>query len=109
MVNCPKLITTKLSITASTVQKAQLKSATSIVVSGIDAPFAGHVFKVQANTDKNHRDRIAFLRVASGRFERGMTITHGPSQRQVTTKYVHSVQGQDRETVDEAFPGDVIG
>lgn len=75
----------------------------------IDAPFAGHVFKVQANTDKNHRDRIAFLRVASGRFERGMTITHGPSQRQVTTKYVHSVQGQDRETVDEAFPGDVIG
>ena len=75
----------------------------------IDGPFAGHVFKVQANTDKNHRDRIAFLRVASGRFERGMTIVHGPSERQVTTKYVHSVQGQDRETVDEAFPGDVIG
>ena len=75
----------------------------------IDAPFAGHVFKVQANTDKNHRDRIAFLRVASGRFERGMTIVHGPTERQVTTKYVHSVQGQDRETVDEAFPGDVIG
>ena len=75
----------------------------------IDSPFSGHVFKVQANTDKNHRDRIAFLRVASGRFERGMTITHGPSGRQVTTKYVHSVQGQDRETLDEAFPGDVIG
>jgi len=75
----------------------------------LDAPFSGHVFKVQANTDKNHRDRIAFLRVASGRFERGMTVVHGPSGRQVTTKYVHSVQGQDRETVDEAFPGDVIG
>ncbi|MEM7093367.1 MAG: peptide chain release factor 3 [Actinomycetota bacterium] len=75
----------------------------------IDSSFSGHVFKVQANTDKNHRDRIAFLRVASGRFERGMTIVHGPSGRQVTTKYVHSVQGQDRETVDEAFPGDVIG
>jgi len=75
----------------------------------IDGPFSGHVFKVQANTDKNHRDRIAFMRVASGRFERGMTVTHGPSQRSVTTKYVHSVQGSDRETVDEAFPGDVIG
>ncbi|MDB2392727.1 peptide chain release factor 3 [Acidimicrobiales bacterium] len=75
----------------------------------IDSPFSGHVFKVQANTDKNHRDRIAFLRVASGRFERGMTIIHGPSQRSVTTKYVHSVQGSDRETLDEAFPGDVIG
>ncbi|HAY67262.1 MAG TPA: peptide chain release factor 3, partial [Acidimicrobiaceae bacterium] len=75
----------------------------------IDSPFSGHVFKVQANTDKNHRDRIAFLRVASGRFERGMTIIHGPSKRSVTTKYVHSVQGSDRETLDEAFPGDVIG
>lgn len=75
----------------------------------LDDPFSGHVFKVQANTDKNHRDRIAFLRVASGRFERGMPITHGPSGRSITTKYVHSVQGQDRETVDEAFPGDVIG
>ena len=75
----------------------------------LEAPFSGHVFKVQANTDKNHRDRIAFLRVASGRFERGMTMIHGPSKRSVTTKYVHSVQGQDRETVDEAFPGDVIG
>lgn len=75
----------------------------------LDGPFSGHVFKVQANTDKNHRDRIAFMRVASGRFERGMTITHGPTKRSVTTKYVHSVQGSDRETVDEAFPGDVIG
>ncbi len=78
-------------------------------VRAIDAPFSGHVFKVQANTDKNHRDRIAFMRIASGRFERGMTITHGPTKRSVTTKYVHSVQGSDRETVDEAFPGDVIG
>lgn len=75
----------------------------------LDAPFSGHVFKVQANTDKNHRDRIAFLRIASGRFERGMSITHGPSGRAITTKYVHSVQGQDRETLDTAFPGDVIG
>ena len=75
----------------------------------VEAPFSGLVFKVQANTDKNHRDRIAFVRVASGRFERGMTIVHGPTKRSVTTKYVHSVQGQDRETLDEAFPGDVIG
>ena len=75
----------------------------------IDAPFSGLVFKVQANTDKAHRDRIAFLRVCSGRFERGMVVTHGRTGRPFTTKYAHSVQGQDRETVEEAFPGDVIG
>jgi peptide chain release factor 3 len=75
----------------------------------IDSPFSALVFKVQANTDKAHRDRIAFLRVTSGRFERGMVVTHGPTKKPFATKYAHSVQGQDRETVEEAWPGDVIG
>ncbi|MBT8199939.1 MAG: peptide chain release factor 3, partial [Acidimicrobiia bacterium] len=56
-----------------------------------------------------HRDRIAFLRVCSGRFERGMVVTHGPTGKPFATKYAHSVQGQERQTVDEAFPGDVVG
>ena len=75
----------------------------------LDAPLSGFVFKVQANMDPSHRDRIAFLRVCSGRFERGMVVTHGPSGKPFATKYAHSVFGQERETIDEAFPGDVIG
>jgi len=75
----------------------------------LDAPFSGLVFKVQAGMDKSHRDRIAFVRVASGRFERGMTAISGRTERQFSTKYAQTVFGQDRATVDEAFPGDVIG
>jgi peptide chain release factor 3 len=75
----------------------------------LDAPFAGFVFKVQANMDKAHRDRIAFIRVCSGRFERGMVVTHGRTNKPFATKYAHSVFGQERETLEEAFPGDVVG
>jgi peptide chain release factor 3 len=59
--------------------------------------------------DPAHRDRIAFLRVCSGQFERGMVVTHGPTGKPFATKYAHSVFGQERETVDEAYPGDVVG
>ena len=72
-------------------------------------PFSGFVFKVQANMDPSHRDRIAFVRVCSGRFERGMVVTHGRTGKPFATKYAHSVFGQERETIDEAFPGDVVG
>ncbi|MGH9136066.1 MAG: peptide chain release factor 3 [Acidimicrobiales bacterium] len=75
----------------------------------LDAPFSGFVFKVQANMDPAHRDRVAFVRVCSGRFERGMVVTHGRTGRPFGTKYAHSVFGQERSTVDEAFPGDVVG
>jgi peptide chain release factor 3 len=75
----------------------------------LDAPFSGFVFKVQANMDPSHRDRIAFLRVCSGRFERGMVVTHGSTGKPFNTKYAHQVFGHDRETIDEAFPGDVVG
>ncbi len=72
-------------------------------------PFSGFVFKVQANMDKAHRDRIAYVRVNSGRFERGMVVTHGRTKKPFATKYAHSVFGSDRDTLEEAFPGDVIG
>jgi peptide chain release factor 3 len=75
----------------------------------LDAPFSAFAFKVQANMDPSHRDRIAFVRVCSGRFERGMVVTHGPTGKPFATKYAHSVFGQERDTVDEAWPGDVIG
>ena len=75
----------------------------------LDSPLSGFVFKIQANMNPAHRDHIAFVRVCSGRFERGMTVTHGPTGRPFATKYASSVFGSDRETIDEAFPGDVIG
>lgn len=75
----------------------------------LDAPFSGFVFKVQANMDPAHRDRIAFMRICSGRFERGMVVTHEPTGKPFATKYAHQVFGKERETVEEAFPGDVIG
>ncbi|MDH3706497.1 MAG: EF-Tu/IF-2/RF-3 family GTPase, partial [Acidimicrobiia bacterium] len=75
----------------------------------LDDEFSAFVFKVQANMDPAHRDRIAFVRIASGSFERGMTVTHATSGKPFNTKYAHTVFGQDRETVDTAFPGDIVG
>ena len=75
----------------------------------LDAPFSAFVFKVQANMDPSHRDRIAFARICSGRFERGMTATNSRTGRDMTTKYATTAFGADRETVDEAYPGDVVG
>jgi peptide chain release factor 3 len=74
----------------------------------LDDPFSAFVFKVQANMDPSHRDRVAFVRVCSGRFERGMVVTHEPTGRPFATKYAHSLFGQERDTVDEAFPGDIV-
>ncbi len=72
-------------------------------------PFSGFVFKIQANLDPRHRDRIAYVRVATGEFERGMTLTNVRTERTFSTKYAHQVFGRDRSTVDTAYPGDVIG
>jgi peptide chain release factor 3 len=71
--------------------------------------FSGFVFKIQANMDPNHRDRIAFLRVCSGKFERDMVVTHQRTGKQVRLSSSHKLFGQERETVDVAWPGDVIG
>ncbi|MCB9413046.1 MAG: peptide chain release factor 3 [Actinobacteria bacterium] len=75
----------------------------------IDAPFSAQVFKVQAGMDSAHRDRLAFARVCSGVFHRGDVVTHSQSGRSFATKYVHAVFGRDRETLEVAYPGDVIG
>ncbi|MFV2020768.1 peptide chain release factor 3 [Micromonospora sp. LOL_023] len=75
----------------------------------LDAPFSGFVFKTQANMNPAHRDQVAFVRVCSGRFERGMVVTHAGTGRPFATKYAQQVFGRDRDTIDEAFPGDVVG
>jgi peptide chain release factor 3 len=86
----------------------------SRVMGGIEiAPenpaFSGFIFKIQANMDPKHRDRIAFVRVCSGKFERDMTVHHSRSAKKVRLSSSHKLFGNERETVDEAFPGDVIG
>ena len=71
--------------------------------------FSGMVFKVQAGMDKNHRDSLAFMRVVSGEFERGMQVTHAQSGRSFSTKYALTVFGRTRSTVETAYPGDIVG
>jgi peptide chain release factor 3 len=71
--------------------------------------FSGFIFKIQANMDPRHRDRIAFLRVISGKFERDMLATHSRSGAAVRLSSSHKLFGNERETVNEAFPGDIIG
>ncbi|HEY3901001.1 MAG TPA: GTP-binding protein [Chthoniobacter sp.] len=75
----------------------------------LDAPFSGFVFKIQANMDPRHRDRIAFVRICSGKFTRDMTVTHVRTGKRVRLASAHRLFGQERETVDEAYAGDVIG
>jgi peptide chain release factor 3 len=75
----------------------------------VTAPFSAMVFKIQANMDPRHRDRVAFLRVQSGRFSRGMSATHARTGRAYQLKYAHQLFAQDRETVDDAVAGDVVG
>jgi peptide chain release factor 3 len=75
----------------------------------VHEPFSGLVFKVQAGMDKAHRDRVAFVRVCSGRFERGSVVTHAATGRPFATKYAQAMFGRDRGTVDLAYPGDIVG
>lgn len=84
--------------------------------SGIDGtertvtdPFSAVVFKVQAGMDASHRDRLAYMRIVSGEFERGMVVTHAQTGKPFATKYAQAVFGRDRSTVDTAYPGDVVG
>jgi len=71
--------------------------------------FSGFIFKIQANMDPKHRDRIAFVRIVSGKFERDMVVTHAQTGKKVRLSSSHKLFGNERETVDEAYPGDIIG
>ena len=78
-------------------------------VSPDETKFSAFVFKIQANMDPQHRDRIAFLRICSGRFERGMKLFHVRSGKEIRASQVVSFLSQRRETVEDAWPGDIIG
>ena len=92
-------------------KNAELAGATADApaIVPVDASFSGFVFKIQANMDPRHRDRIAFLRICSGKFTRDMSVTHTRTGKRVRLASAHRLFGQERETVDEAYAGDVIG
>ncbi|MEU5871945.1 peptide chain release factor 3 [Glycomyces sp. NPDC047369] len=75
----------------------------------LETGFSGFVFKSQANMNASHRDQLAFIRVCSGRFERGMQVTQAQGGRTMSTKYAQTLFGSARDTVDEAWPGDIVG
>jgi len=91
----------------STVPRA--RKAGERIIEPENPSFSGFVFKIQANMDPRHRDRIAFVRVCSGKFEREMAVLHSRSGKKVRLSSSHKLFGRERETVDEAWPGDVIG
>ena len=71
--------------------------------------FSGFVFKIQANMDKNHRDRIAFVRICTGKFERGMEAFHIQGGKKLKLATGTSMMADDRAIVDEAYAGDIVG
>jgi peptide chain release factor 3 len=79
------------------------------IVAPTDTTFSGFVFKLQANLDPKHRDEIAFLRVCSGRFQKDMVVHHPRLGRKIRMSRPHRLFARDRETVEEAYPGDVVG
>jgi peptide chain release factor 3 len=85
------------------------RAAIERTVSPDEPKFSAFVFKIQANMDPQHRDRIAFLRVCSGRFERGMRLHHVRTGKELRASQVVSFLSQRRETVEDAWAGDVIG
>jgi peptide chain release factor 3 len=74
-----------------------------------DSDVSGFVFKVQANMDPNHRDRVAFLRLCSGKFRRGMKLKQSGTDKTIGVHNPILFFAAERETVDEAWPGDIIG
>ncbi len=85
------------------------RDATIRDVAPTESKFSGFVFKIQANMDPSHRDRIAFLRVCSGHFERGMKMKHLRLNREIKVSNVVTFMASSREQVEEAYAGDIIG
>ncbi|WP_270168348.1 peptide chain release factor 3 [Paenibacillus sp. SYP-B4298] len=79
------------------------------LVEPTEEKFSGYVFKIQANMNPAHRDRIAFLRICSGRFERGMSVKHVRAGKEIKLAQPQQFLAQDRDIVESAYPGDIIG
>jgi peptide chain release factor 3 len=85
------------------------RSVDGEVIDPAKPEFSGFIFKIQANMDPRHRDRLAFVRICSGKFERDMTVIHTRTGKKVRLSSSHKLFGRDRETMDEAYAGDIVG
>ena len=85
------------------------KKSTKGLIDPYTKPFSGFIFKIQANMNPAHRDRVAFLRICSGRFERGMSVKHVRMGKDIKLAQPLQFMAQDREIVEESYAGDVIG
>ncbi len=85
------------------------RKSTAGPIEPTDGKFSGYIFKIQANMNPAHRDRIAFLRICSGKFERGMTVRHVRAGKDIKLSQPQQFLAQDRDIVEEAYPGDIIG
>ncbi len=74
----------------------------------LDKPFSGFIFKLQANMNPDHRDCAAFVRVTSGKFERGLEVTHAQTGKKVRMSTPHTLMGDERHIMEEAYPGDIV-
>lgn len=89
--------------------KPEPRKSTEGVVEPTNEKFSGYVFKIQANMNPAHRDRVAFLRIVSGKFERGMSVKHVRVGKEIKLSQPQQFLAQDRDIVQEAYPGDIIG
>ncbi|TCZ75897.1 peptide chain release factor 3 [Paenibacillus albiflavus] len=87
----------------------QFRKSTEGEVEATEPKFSGYVFKIQANMNPAHRDRLAFLRIVSGKFERGMSVKHVRAGKDIKLAQPQQFLAQDRDIVDEAYAGDIIG
>ena len=85
------------------------RNTTTGMVDPFSPNFSAFVFKIQANMNKAHRDRIAFMRICSGKFEAGMEVTHVQGGRKIRLSQPQQMMAQDRKIVEEAYAGDIIG
>ncbi len=79
------------------------------IIDPFSEDFSAFVFKIQANMNKNHRDRIAFMRICSGKFEAGMEVKHIQGGKTIKLSQPQQMMAQEREIIDEAYAGDIIG
>ncbi|MDF7667589.1 peptide chain release factor 3 [Orbaceae bacterium ESL0727] len=89
--------------------KPQPRKTDKRIVEATEPTFSGFVFKIQANMDPKHRDRVAFLRIVSGKYEKGMKLHHARLNKEVVISDALTFMAGDREQVEEAYAGDIIG
>jgi peptide chain release factor 3 len=89
--------------------KPEPRRSTAGEIEPTNEKFTGYVFKIQANMNPAHRDRIAFLRIVSGKFERGMSVKHNRVGKEIKLSQPQQFLAQDRDIVEEAYAGDIIG